>query len=320
MPGILLLDIVKKAVSKKMIYSTQQDRWDFMSIECRNNRTDAIAMEAMSKEFSGVARTPGDAASQRHVKLCERNIARSGQHIVGVMENAASKTMFLYTVGNAMDGGSGVPLPRRPRLEDAVRRAVHEHAPAPGREGHPVFAGQRAGSEDGRTTTRSRSPPTPRASARISRASRRRCTAIRATRSSSSSRRAEQGSLAQGLVDMGVEESFEAAARKVAEMGPLPIGNDRDGYRPAGRAQTAKEIIPVAAQGHARRSCYVREDRARPRQERARRVAARARASARKAIGSRTRRSARTSSRTSAPRRTRRTRRRASHPQPGVSA
>ena len=46
-----------------MIYSTQQDRfWDFMSIECRNNRTDAIAMEAMSKEFSGVARTPGDAA------------------------------------------------------------------------------------------------------------------------------------------------------------------------------------------------------------------------------------------------------------------
>merc|ERR1719384_575596 len=38
----------------------------------------------------------------------------------------------------------------------------------------------------------------------------------------------QQEVLAQGLVDMGVEESFEAAARKVAEMGPLPIGNDRD--------------------------------------------------------------------------------------------
>ena len=126
-----MLDIVKKAVSKKMIYSTQQDRfWDFMSIECRNNRTDAIAMEAMSKEFSGVARTPGDAASQRHVKLCERNIARSGQ----------------------------------------------------------------------------------------------------------------------------------AAARKVAEMGPLPIGNDRDGYRPAGRAQTAKEIIRSRRKGtEAWRSCNMCE-------------------------------------------------------------
>ena len=133
-----------------MIYSTQQDRfWDFMSIECRNNRTDAIAMEAMSKEFSGVARTPGDAASQRHVKLCERNIARSGQHIVGVMENAASKTMFLYTVGNAMDGGAeflcrGVHVSKARSVARCMNMLRRRR-----REGHPVFAGQRAGSEDG---------------------------------------------------------------------------------------------------------------------------------------------------------------------------
>ena len=262
MPGILLLDIVKKAVSKKMIYSTQQDRfWDFMSIECRNNRTDAIAMEAMSKEFSGVARTPGDAASQRHVKLCERNIARSGQHIVGVMENAASKTMFLYTVGNAMDGGAeflcrGVHVSKARSVARCMNMLRRRR-----REGHPVFAGQRAGSEDG---SESYAIQEPADAARV----RKNFTCL-ATKMHGHSRYpllelvaqgSQQEVLAQGLVDMGVEESFEAAARKVAEMGPLPIGNDRDGYRPAGRAQTAKEIIRSRRKGtEAWRSCNMCE-------------------------------------------------------------
>ena len=257
-----MLDIVKKAVSKKMIYSTQQDRfWDFMSIECRNNRTDAIAMEAMSKEFSGVARTPGDAASQRHVKLCERNIARSGQHIVGVMENAASKTMFLYTVGNAMDGGAeflcrGVHVSKARSVARCMNMLRRRR-----REGHPVFAGQRAGSEDG---SESYAIQEPADAARV----RKNFTCL-ATKMHGHSRYpllelvaqgSQQEVLAQGLVDMGVEESFEAAARKVAEMGPLPIGNDRDGYRPAGRAQTAKEIIRSRRKGtEAWRSCNMCE-------------------------------------------------------------
>ena len=234
-----------------MIYSTNQDRfWDFMSIECRNNRTDAIAMEAMSKEFSGVARTPGDAASQRHVKLCERNIARSGQHIVGVMENAASKTMFLYTVGNAMDGGAeflcrGVHVSKARSVARCMNMLRRRR-----REGHPVFAGQRAGSEDG---SESYAIQEPADAARV----RKNFTCL-ATKMHGHSRYpllelvaqgSQQEVLAQGLVDMGVEESFEAAARKVAEMGPLPIGNDRDGYRPAGRAQTAKEIIRSRRKG-----------------------------------------------------------------------
>jgi hypothetical protein len=43
-------------------------------------------------------------------------------------------------------------------------------------------------------------------------------------------------------------------------MGPLPIGNDRDGYRPAGRAQTAKEIIRSRRKGtEAWRSCNMCE-------------------------------------------------------------
>ena len=257
-----MLDIVKKAVSKKMIYSTQQDRfWDFMSIECRNNRTDAIAMEAMSKEFSGVARTPGDASSQRHVKLCERNIARSGQHIVGVMENAASKTMFLYTVGNAMDGGAeflcrGVHVSKARSVARCMNMLRRRR-----REGHPVFAGQRAGSEDG---SESYAIQEPADAARV----RKNFTCL-ATKMHGHSRYpllelvaqgSQQEVLAQGLVDMGVEESFEAAARKVAEMGPLPIGNDRDGYRPAGRAQTAKEIIRSRRKGtEAWRSCNMCE-------------------------------------------------------------
>ena len=245
-----------------MIYSTQQDRfWDFMSIECRNNRTDAIAMEAMSKEFSGVARTPGDAASQRHVKLCERNIARSGQHIVGVMENAASKTMFLYTVGNAMDGGAeflcrGVHVSKARSVARCMNMLRRRR-----REGHPVFAGQRAGSEDG---SESYAIQEPADAARV----RKNFTCL-ATKMHGHSRYpllelvaqgSQQEVLAQGLVDMGVEESFEAAARKVAEMGPLPIGNDRDGYRPAGRAQTAKEIIRSRRKGtEAWRSCNMCE-------------------------------------------------------------
>jgi hypothetical protein len=245
-----------------MIYSTQQNRfWDFMSIECRNNRTDAIAMEAMSKEFSGVARTPGDAASQRHVKLCERNIARSGQHIVGVMENAASKTMFLYTVGNAMDGGAeflcrGVHVSKARSVARCMNMLRRRR-----REGHPVFAGQRAGSEDG---SESYAIQEPADAARV----RKNFTCL-ATKMHGHSRYpllelvaqgSQQEVLAQGLVDMGVEESFEAAARKVADMGPLPIGNNRDGYRPAGRAQTAKEIIRSRRKGtEAWRSCNMCE-------------------------------------------------------------
>lgn len=142
-----------------MIYSPQQDRfYTFLSQECRNNRIDAQAYEATSKEFSGVARTPGDAASQRHIKVCERNIARSGQHIVGVMENAASKTMFLYTVSNAMDGGAellcrGVHASKAKTVARCMNMLRRRR-----KEGHPVFAGQRAGSEDGSDSYAIREP------------------------------------------------------------------------------------------------------------------------------------------------------------------
>jgi hypothetical protein len=246
-----------------MIYSPQQDRlYSFLSQECRNNRIDAQVYEVMSKEFSGVARTPGDAASQRHIKVCERNIARSGQHIVGVMENAASKTMFLYTVGNAMNGGAellcrGVHVSKTKTVARCMNMLRRRR-----KEGHPVFAGQRAGSEDGSDSYYILEPAD---AARV----RKNVTCL-ATKFHGHSRYrllelvatgSQQDLLAQGLVEMGLEGSFEDAARKVASMGrPLPVGNDRDGYLPAGRGQTAKEIIRSLRKGNeAWRSCSMCE-------------------------------------------------------------
>ena len=57
--------------------------------------------------------------------------------------------MFLYTVGNAMDGGAeflcrGVHVSKARSVARCMNMLRRRR-----REGHPVFAGQRAGSEDG---------------------------------------------------------------------------------------------------------------------------------------------------------------------------
>ena len=56
--------------------------------------------------YNGLAQNPNDAAADRYLKICHRSIARCGQHIAGVIQSAASQKMFMYTVGNASDGGA----------------------------------------------------------------------------------------------------------------------------------------------------------------------------------------------------------------------
>lgn len=254
-----------------MIYSPQQDRlYSFLSQDSRNNRIDAQAYEVMSKEFSGVARTPGDAASQRHIKVRERNINRSGQHIVGVMENAASKTMFLYTVGNAMDGGAellcrGVHVSKTKTVARCMNMLRRRR-----KEGHPVFAGQRAGSEDG---SDSYSIIEPADAARV----RKNVTCL-ATKIHGHSRYpllelvatgSQQEMLAQGLVEMGLEGSFEDAARKVAYGTTSPC-RERPRRLPPGRAGAngqGDHSLPAEGERGVAELFHVRGFREHPRQE-----------------------------------------------------
>ena len=86
-------------------------------------------------------------------------MSRGGQHIAGVLQNGRAQTMILYTVGNASDGGTeflvrGVHVSKArsvARLMNMLRRRRLE--------GHPVRAGQRAGSDDGSETFTIEAPP-----------------------------------------------------------------------------------------------------------------------------------------------------------------
>mmetsp|Transcript_26419 Transcript_26419/g.81292 ORF Transcript_26419/g.81292 Transcript_26419/m.81292 type:complete len:298 (+) Transcript_26419:226-1119(+) len=215
-----------------MIYDPSSSAFfKYLSADCKKLRIDKQGFACMQEEYNGLAQNPNDAAADRYLKICHRSIARCGQHIAGVIQSAASQKMFMYTVGNASDGGA-----------EFLARGVHvSKARSVGRmmnmlrrrrlEGHPVFAGQRAGSDDGSETYSIEEPSD------INKI--RRDLTCLATRYHGHSRYpilelvatgSQHEIMARALMDMGLEDTPEAAAKKVSEM-EMPFGNAKDGYK-----------------------------------------------------------------------------------------